>query len=319
MELFISHQSALEHWRKSRILPTNRKDWRCMVKLPNSPSEIDPSIFSAFIPPIHVMIGSRGARRDFNMIEIKQHLYSCGTPIGCFVNVGEGLMISTPEFCFLQMANQLSLPSLMELGYEFCGVYSLPNAGELNMPERGFFNRMPVTNVKKLSAFLDNMSGFAGHKKAVRALRYVRDKSASPMETKLAMILTLPYMLGGYGFNMFELNKRIVLSKIARKHFNKEYYVCDMFWPEKKIAVEYDSDQQHTGSDRIASDSIRRNALESLGIKVVIVTKQQLYSSVEMEIVARVIAKRANKRLFHTKNNFADERNELRKQLLGVY
>ena len=317
MELFISHQSALEHWRKSRILPVNCKDLRCIVKLPKTPSEIDSSVFSAFILPIHVMIGSRDARRDHNMI--KQHLYSNEIPIGCFMNVGGDLMISSPEFCFLQMANQLSLPSLMELGYEFCGVYSLPNTDESSIPERGFFNRMPVTNVKKLSAFLYNMSGFAGHKKAMRALRYIRDKSASPMETKLAMFLTLPYKLGGYGFSLFELNKRIVLSKSARKHFNKEYYICDMFWPEKRIAVEYDSDQQHTGSDRIASDSIRRNALESLGIKVVIVTKKQLYSSVEMEIVARVIAKHANKRLFHTKNNFADERRELRKQLLGIY
>ncbi|MCL2488794.1 MAG: DUF559 domain-containing protein, partial [Oscillospiraceae bacterium] len=103
----------------------------------------------------------------------------------------------------------------------------------------------------------------------------------------------------------------------ARKHFDKSYYVCDLFWPHENVAVEYDSDQQHTGSERIASDSKRRNALNSAGVRVVSVTKQQLYSHVELEGVARTIASHMGKRLFSKKNNFHARHQELRRQLLG--
>ena len=225
-------------------------------------------------------------------------------------------MVSSPEFCLLQMAEQLSLVRLIELGYELCGAYSIPHPDDPIAPNRGFYKRKSLTSVNKLKTFLESIPGVNGHQKLFRSLRYILDGSASPMETKLAMFLTLPYMLGGYGFDLPELNKRIDLPKTARREFNKDFYVCDIFWPKEKIAVEYDSDQQHTGSDRIASDSKRRNVLTSLGIRVTSVTKQQLFSSVELDRIAKVISKQMNKRLFPSKNNFAAANRELRKQLL---
>jgi len=246
----------------------------------------------------------------------KQHLFSGETPVGCFMNIGDGLMASSPEFCFLQMANRLSMIGLIELGYELCGEYSLPLSDDLNVPEIGFYQRAPLSGIKKLGTFLDSMPSANGRYKAMRALHFLRDGSASPMETKLSMFLTLPHMLGGFGFDMPELNRRIDLSKIASKQFGKEYYICDMYWPDKKVAVEYDSDQHHTGSDRIASDSIRRNILNSSGIKIVTVTKLQLYSSTELTRVAQSIAAHMGKRLFFRKRNFLAKHQELRKQLL---
>ena len=315
MKLFISHQSALEYWRRLRKLPESSADRRSKCTLPCRPSKIDQIDFPGFILPIHVMIGNRDARQ--HSIIVKQHLFCGETPIGCFMNIGNGLMVSSPEFCFLQMAGQLTLIGLIELGYELCGTYSRPLADDPSVPERGFYNRQPLTNIKKLKVFLDSIPGVKGHKKAARALQYLREGSASPMETKLAMFLTLPYMMGGYGFSLPELNMRIDLIKNARKYFNKNYYVCDLFWPDEKIAVEYDSDQQHTGSERIANDSGRRNALLSLGISVISVTKLQLYSRAGLERAARSIAVQMNKRLFPSKSNFSYAHGELRKQLLG--
>jgi len=315
MKQFISHQSALEYWRKRRELPENSYDRRCRDTLPDGPFIIEPLGFAGFALPIHILIGNPNARRDSK--KVKQHVFSGETPVGCFMNTGNGLMMSSPEFCFLQMADQLTLVMLIELGYELCGVYSLPIADDSDVPDRGFYNRKPLTCTSKLRVFLDSMPGCKGFKKAARALRYILDGSASPMETKLAIFLTLPYMLGGFGLRFPELNKRIVLSKTARKYFSKNYYVCDLFWPDENVAVEYDSDQHHTGSDRIASDSIRRNALSSAaGIRIVSVTKQQLYSRVELERAARTIAGHLNKRLFPVKINFYAIHQELRKQLL---
>ena len=232
------------------------------------------------------------------------------------MNIGKRLMVSSPEFCFLQMAEILSLTELIELGYELCGVYSLPNHADQKVPKRGFYNREQLASTKNLELLLDSMPGVKGHRKAVRALRYLQDGSASPMETKLAMFLTLPYQLGGFGFVMPELNYRIDLTKNARKYFSKDYYVCDLFWPDERIAVEYDSDQYHTGADRIANDSRRRNALTAIGIRVVSVTKQQLFNRGELEEVARTISSHMGRRLFSKKSNFAAAHLELRIQLL---
>jgi len=232
------------------------------------------------------------------------------------MNIGERLMVCTPEFCFLQMAESFTLIKLIELGYELSGGYSIPLANEQVVPERGFYNRAPLTSAKKLRVFLNGMTGVKGHQKAMQALRYTLDGSASPMETKLAMFLTLPYKLGGFGFSLPDMNKRIPLIKNTKKYSGKAYYICDLFWSDEKVAVEYDSDQQHTGSDRIAYDSKRRNALNSLGIRIVSITKQQLYDSVELESAARTIAGYMNKRLFSKESNFAAAHRKLRKQLL---
>ena len=324
MKQFISHQSALEYWRRLRKLPENSFDRRCKDTLPDGSSKVgspkvELAIFgsaglSGLTLPIHTLVGGSGARRASKTV--KQHVFCGETPVGCFMNIGNGLMVSSPEFCFLQMAGQLTLVKLIELGYELCGVYSLPNVGDPNVPKRGFYNRQPLTSVKKLGAFLGSMPGAKWLKKATHALRFLLEGSASPMETKLAMFLTLPNMLGGYKLGLPELNKRIVLPKTARKYFDKDYYVCDLFWPDKRIAVEYDSDQQHTGSVRIASDSARRNVLDSQGIRVVTVTKQQLYSVPELERAARVIAGHLERRLFSNKRDFYATHHELREQLL---
>jgi len=314
MKHFISHQSALEYWRRSLKLPGESADRRCKVALPDRPVEVEPHTFSGFTLPAHIMIGDRGARQRSEII--KQHLFSGETPVGCFMNIGDERMVSSPEFCFLQMAERFTLVELIELGYELCGGYSLPLEEDPDIPERGFYNRRPLTSVNKLKGFLESTPGVKEYRKAKRAVHYMLDGAVSPMETKLAIFLTLPFMLGGYGFDMPELNYRITLVKAARKNFNKDYYVCDIFWPDEKIGVEYDSDQQHTGSDRIAKDSKRRNALNSIGIRVVSVTKQQLHCPVELESVARTIAKHKNRRLFLNKSRFDKAHKELRKQLL---
>ena len=314
MKLFISHQSALEFWRKRRKLPGNSADRRCNAVLPSEPARTERLVFLGLALPVHIVLGSQETRRLSPVAT--QHVFSAKTPIGCFMNIGNGVMVSSPEFCFLQMASQLTLIELIELGYELCGVYSLPLAYDKEVPECGFYQRKQLTGTRKLKDFLGSMTSVKACEKAQRAVRYIQDNSASPMETKLAMLMTLPYKLGGYGFKTPQLNYRITLSKTAKRYFTKDYYVCDLYWPDEKVAVEYDSDMFHTGSERIANDSNKRNALALQGIQVVSVTRRQLYRFKELEGATKTIAKHLGKRLFPKKGDFATVRLKLRKQLL---
>ena len=309
MRVFISHQSALEYWRKQLALPHDSARRRCSVMLADNPPSTEYVKLLGLSLPLSIML--RKDNRRWASKCMKQHVFTGETPEGCFVNVKDGVFVSSPEFCFFQMASQLSLVGLIVLGYELCGGYSMPAANSPDVPERGFHLRSPLTNTKKLKAFISRMRGVNGHQKALRALRFILEGSASPMETKLAILLTLPYSLGGFGLPKPELNARIILSKAAENVSNKEFYRCDLFWPEQNIAVEYDSDLFHTGSKQISEDSKKRNALMTMGINVISVTKSQFSNTIEFEKAARVIANRIGKRMVYKYPKFLYAYNDL--------
>ena len=224
-------------------------------------------------------------------------------------------MVSSPEFCYLQMANQLSLVHLIELGYELCGTYSMPAGRESELSAEGLFNRVPLTSRKRLKAFAERMPGMKGRQKVMRALRYLNDGSASPMETKLSVLLTLPYKLGGYSFPMPELNSRIIPSKAAKRISSKACYICDLYWPDYNLAVEYDSDLFHTGPERIANDAKKKNDLASIDVTTITVTNQQIRNTAEFEKLAGLLAGIMSKKLLFKNPGFSIAHRELRKQL----
>jgi len=314
MKVCIGYQSALEYWRIHRALPDNRALRKRNVLLPENPPTSEQVKLSGLTLPLHII--HRSSVNRWASKVMKQHVYSGKTPAGCFIGAENELEVSSPEFCFLQMAGQLSLPELIELGYELCGTYSMPITGDLKVPSRGFYQHQPLTNTKKISAFIARLPGFKGQKNASYALRYILEDSASPMETKLAILLTLPYKFGGYGFPKPKLNAHVIPSKTAGRFSNKTFYACDLFWPAHDLAVEYDSDQFHTGSTHIAEDSKKRNAMTLMGITVITVTTQQLYDSSEFEKTARILAKCLGKRLTYIKPDFAAAHRKLRNQLL---
>ncbi|WP_165056511.1 MULTISPECIES: DUF559 domain-containing protein [unclassified Adlercreutzia] len=129
-----------------------------------------------------------------------------------------------------------------------------------------------------------------------RALAQVHDGSASPRETDLVMRIALPSKWGGYGIGGARLNHRIEMGARAQSQTSQSYYVADMCWPEKKLVVEYDSDL-HLTSSGIAHDAAKRRALEAAGYKVITVTRLQLDSLLEMDRIARAIARHLGIRL----------------------
>jgi very-short-patch-repair endonuclease len=263
--------------------------------------------------PLDILVANGSARKANRLV--RNHICCGPYPKSCFFDTGQGLLACSPELCFLQMAEDLPLLKLIELGFEFCGTYSLAADGAKETTLR---LGKPLTTTSKLQALVAKMKGSRGRKNATRALRYVVDGSASPMETMLAMMLSLPQNLGGYGLAKPLLNQRIDVVKTAKKASRKDHYVCDLYWQEAKLDVEYDSDTFHTGASRISDDSRRRNALVYLGIQVITVTRQQLYTSGEFDKAVRLIAKRLDKRLRYSSPEFPKRQQELRALLPGA-
>jgi len=323
MDMIISHDSALQYWRLNRNVKINANAKLRRKSLPGGIPKsaiIRNSAPSGLSYPINVMVGSQKANRRSKLVRIR--VWSAIAPEWCFVKIDDEVYVSSPQYCFFQMAEELSLVKLIELGLELCGTYSLPAMDESDHEsghESGYgclYNQTPLTSVKALKAFTVRMEGVNGRKKALRALRYVANGSASPMETIVFMFLTLSYKLGGYGLPKPELNKRIDIHKIAKQRLGRAFYKCDLYWPKANTAVEYDSDLHHTGPERIASDSIKRLDLKSLGIEVVTVTRRQMRNADEFENVAKAIAKNLGKRLWYMNPQFENARKNLRGLLL---
>ncbi|MCL1896343.1 MAG: endonuclease domain-containing protein [Clostridiales bacterium] len=146
MDIVISHESALEYWRWYFYLHGNEKNTdftkqrrkNTPISAPNRATILDvaPSELSY---PINMIVGSQNAKRKSEIVHTR--VYTGPTPDGCFTNIGNGLAVSTPPFCFFQMAVELPLVKLIELGLELCGTYSLPAlSGQNNEHSNGQSN-----------------------------------------------------------------------------------------------------------------------------------------------------------------------------------
>ena len=323
LELFITHRSALEYWRLHRTPPGNNRQRNRRVKVPSDPPGLVLSRrtdIAGLNLPLDVTTSSSNSRRRSHTV--RAHLLSRSLSEGCAVDVGDGLYVASPEFAFMQVANELSTIELVELGLEICGSYSLsiPGASDagLSASAETRYELAPLSSVKKMMAFATRTEGMPGRRNALGALRYIVDNSASPMESVLVMLLTLPYRLGGYKLPLPILNTRITMPRRAEDNTTKSYYICDLYWPKVKVAAEYDSDMYHATSYRIGSDSIRRADLASAGTTLVTVTNQQIRRIAEFDQVAGVLATLTGKRLNNNRNvKFIEARQLLRKELLS--
>lgn len=315
MDILIGYESALEYWRTvGRRFPRGYEARRMATRRARqaAASREKPRLSggnrrpAGCTLPVQALVGNADARTRTPSV------ISClwtAIPERSFVDAGEGFLMSTPEFCFLQMARRCSLASLILLGFELCGTYALVDDGPARRQEA------PLTTHAKLRAFVDAAPGSRGKKKALRALRYLLDGSASPMESVLAMLLCLPYGLGGYGLEAPRLNHHIDVPPGSRKLADRSYCECDLCWPASKLAVEYDSKLHHADPERQESDARRRSTLMTLGFTVVTVSRGQLMDSGSFNRLAHQLAKRLGKRLRYVDPEFTRAHRALRSEL----
>ena len=208
-----------------------------------------------------------------------------------FMQIENGLYISTPEMAFCEMASVLSLEQLIALGFELCGTYRRTSTFDSAQ-----YDAAPLTSPRALAAFVDQSPQFKGAKKTRRALAHIVAGSASPRESELAMLLCLPYSLGGYGLPHPIMNAEMPLPKTVAAT-GRASLRCDLYWPAARLDVEYDSSEYHSAERLLANDSIRRTALESMGVTSVNVTAEHLRRAPLFDEAVHGIARILGKRL----------------------
>lgn len=284
---YLSHISALECLKRPDVYalmePADSIEYPEQSRICTTNINLgDARIPDCASKPYHVLVPD--ASRYWKSPALKFHAWKPPLPNGSMLKLGKDTFCSSPEFCFLQMATMLTKYELITLGFELCGNYSI-------LPTR-YIERPHVTTPSRLASFAQRCSGRKGNKLAGRIAKYLVGNAASPSESALAALISLPRALGGYGIPKPKLNAKIPLGEEAQRVTGKMFYRCDLLWEKQKVATEYDSDSEHTGPERIAADSLRRNVLQlEKGITLITVTNKQLRDPTLFQDVAKQTAK----------------------------
>lgn len=220
-----------------------------------------------------------------------------------------GVYVASPEFCFLEMASQMSLVSLVKLGFEMCGHYSIPVDGSETV-----YDLQPMTSVTMLGRFLDGVAGAHGVKRARQALRLVRPGSASPMETVAVSLFTFPTHRGGRSLGSLQMNAVIEATDTARRIARQDHFVCDLYWPGAKQDIEYDSDEFHCSRAKLHADALRRDGLSSMGVDVMSLTSNQVFDLDLFNAIADAVERKLGKRV-RRDASFPERQRELLREL----
>lgn len=295
MEAVLSDISALSYWRNhsedlSGVFATHRME----PKVKGLPSVDAPSktiaddIASwglADREDMHLLVAPKNNFRKLKGVTCK--IYSCEFPQKSFVRTLGAVYVVSPELLFVQLAQSLTLAELLAVGYELCGTYRLAADPE-NEPMYGM---QALTSVSELKSYAQRAKGIDGCPKALQAIQWLADGSASPAETALSIMFRLPYRHGGYGLGEPLLNHEITLNQTAERLFGRETIKPDFYWAETKHPAEYDGRLYHSSREQAEYDERRRNAYAAMGMNVTVLSTRHLYNLDLLDEMAEVIRK----------------------------
>jgi len=221
------------------------------------------------------------------------------------------VLVSTPEFCFVQMARYLNEIELMELGFELCGTYAIYPPGR-----NGLGKRPALTTPEQLESFANKCSGLSCVNRARNAARRVVANSRSPKESQLTLLATLPRRLGGFALPRPLLNESQPVDPHVARVLEAPYITPDLYWPDINTVIEYDSDTDHSDESSRMVDSRKRNAYDLLGIRHISLTYEQFKDLGTVSSILEDISRRFGIKRRPMNADQLIKREELHRQLL---
>ncbi len=289
--------------------------------------EVDLKAYGMSDNTVHLLVPSASSRSRGKSATF--HVWSRDLPAHSLYRLSDTLFASAPEFVLFQMAAQnfksepliddfvkkgqdereflkrigsdeklvyddpfswerkARLISMALVATEFAGYYRLPTALHDTR-----YRQKPLVTLENQYAFLGANPNLYGVSRARKALELAFDRSASPMESALALMLSLPVEFGGFGLPKPELNKGIPTKQFESMWDGGPVITPDLQWEDHKIAVEYESDEFHNrlGASKADSDAVRANVLTAMGYAVFRATKSTAQSISNTMRLARQVA-----------------------------
>lgn len=282
--------------------------------------------------PVDLMVPTRRTRSSGKTARF--HVWSSVLPAGSLLAAGPDLMVSGPELAVIQLCSaQGKLDALLDshvravraeadvlaqlgvdddpvidhplewerirrlvgavvVACEFAGTYRL---GSGQRPTS--FHASPLMGVDSLWHTIDEVGEASGTRRARRVCDMMVEGSASPMETSLALMLSLPVEFGGFGLERPQLNRALDVSGLRGVAADRDVVTPDFLWPAQRVALEYDSAEFHSGGGRRGrTDAVRANILAALGYRVLRATPETVLALPDLTLLAGQVACALGKR-----------------------
>lgn len=206
--------------------------------------------------------------RDVNSAFAKEHvrLHVCQSmmSLSSLQPIGADLkgFVTSPEFTYLQIASKLDFIGTVLAGSALCSNYFLNQNGHGGVSQR---QNGPLTNRAAIAKFLATQGRKRGIIPAKRALQHIVEKARSPREASLALLLCLPYNLGGFNLGTVELNRPIELENRYGEKITRipdlTIQLKDKRQKRATVLLDYDPAVTHSGVQKITRDLDRENEL----------------------------------------------------------
>lgn len=270
--------------------------------------------------PVHVYVARE--REAHKCKEIRHHVCRTPLPPGSFMTIGDGVAVPSWELYYMLLCRkESSLTKRLMLGMELCGTYthmipgnertatyyqqpSIEAEGKLVARWNDPKVKSAVT-VEELRSWLSAARGVRGACYAAEAARYLKDGSASPLETNFAIMATLPCKLGGYGFVDAVLNPEIKVTANKRHLTSADAYHPDCFLEAMDTDLEVESRERHSGPKEVERDKARRNDIQALGIEVKDVTWDIFSHFDRLELLFRQLLEKEREKGLDKRGNHA--------------
>jgi hypothetical protein len=204
---------------------------------------------------------------------------------------------------------------LRTVGYvmELCGCYALVPSGQ--GCERGSYRLSPLLGVADLSRLLNEARNLKGLKLARKAVALAGDNSASPMESLLFLLFSLPANRGGLGYSGVLINTPIdpkLLKEVGAAHDQltpdlqmwelhvvfefESRFAHDVYWdapldslPDELLMAE-DAAMNQAARDQFREDRLRAQDYQALGLSMIPVTAEDLVNANMFAAFAKRVA-----------------------------
>lgn len=266
--------------------------------------------------PLFLLVSN--SRQKWPVNNVRQRVLTRGFPRESFYCMDRAVYVPRPELTFLLMSHYLSLTGLMLVGMELCGHYRLMSASSRQplTSSRSLYNKQALTSTAHLARYLERCKGIGGIKETRRALRYLANDSASPMESVVYLLLCLPRSLGGFAIRRPILNAKRAVNRSAKSFTLADHLVPDLYWPQYHLDVEYDSDEFHSDDVSLQAGARRTLALRSMNVEVFSLTYDVVNDTTAFEEFARMVTKRLGQRWRQPTEQELKRRKTLRADLL---
>lgn len=185
--------------------------------------------------------------------------------------IGTGIYAISPELCIVRLVGRVSREELMRITADLMGIYCLSSTNKIDL-----FQREPLVTKASLESYLKSAQGIRGVKSVQRLLPWIPERSASPRETSMDLMLAAPSIIGGMGIPGFEANKRFDPKGDAALLTQKKFLVADVAYdmPDGPL-LEYNSIKHHDTPEQLEYDFEKITALEKMGYTVIPISTRQ--------------------------------------------